>query len=194
MGRPSRKLVDDGVYHIICRGHNRYRLFHTSDDYRACKKTIRSYKKIFHFDLFHYCLMPNHIHLLLKVIKGLELPHLMQAINQSYAKYYKKEYGHIGNLFQGRYKSILIEKDPYLMECGRYIERNPLRANIVKDLSGYSFSSYNFYVKGRKDDLINPDPLYMALSSGNKTRMRLYSEYIHQLRPYEQILDEKLHI
>ncbi len=194
MARAGRVLVDGGIYHITNRGHNRYILFHSLDDYKAYKKEMKSYKKSFDFDVFHYCLMPNHTHILIKVTIGNELPRIMQGINQSYAKYYKRSYKLIGNLFQGRYKSFFIESDDYLMECGRYIERNPLRAGLVADLSDYYFSSYNYYVRCRKDDIITPDPCYLALSGDPKERMRLYKEYVLQNRPYETMLDKELKI
>ena len=116
MGRHNRILVDGGVYHIINRGHNRYKIFSTLDDYKVYKDIIRRYKKEFQFDIFHYCLMPNHIHLLLRIFKGIELPRLMQSVTQAYAKHYKKHYKFIGNLFQGRYKSPYIDKDEYLLQ------------------------------------------------------------------------------
>ncbi len=191
MGRTKRLLYDGAVYHIISRGHNRCRIFNILDDYKAYKEIIKTYKERFNFELFHYCLMPNHIHLLLKVLKGSELPHLMQGINQAYAKHYKRSYGLIGNLFQGRYKSLHIDKDEYLLECARYIERNPLRANMVKDLSEYYFSSYNFYGKGKKDDIITTSPSYSELSDKKEQRMRLYIEYVLQPRPYEEMIDRK---
>jgi len=194
MARQGRVLVDGGIYHITNRGHNRYRLFHSLDDYKIYKKEIRSYKKRFNFDIFHYCLMPNHTHILIKVARGNELPRIMQGINQSYARHYKKGYKLIGNLFQGRYKSILIDTDEYLIECGRYIERNPLRAGLVADISNYYFSSYNYYANGRKDDIITTYPCYCALSDDPKERMRLYKEYVLQKRPYETMLDKGLKI
>jgi len=114
----------------------------------------------------------------------------MQAITQSYAKYYKKQYKLIGNLFQGRYKSSYIDKDEYLLECGRYIERNPLRARMVADLSEYYFSSYSFYVNGKKDDIITTDPLYEALSPDPAICRQRYKEYILQERLYERMIDK----
>ena len=194
MARGARLLVDGGVYHITNRGHNRYRLFHSLDDYKIYKKLIKDYKKKFNFDIFHYCLMPNHTHILIKVAIGNELPRIMQGINQSYAKHYKRVYKLIGNLFQGRYNSIFIDSDEYLLECGRYIERNPLRAGMVADLSEYYFSSYNFYANGRGDDIITLDPCYIALSEDPKERKRLYKEYVLQKRPYEVIVDKGLKI
>jgi len=194
MGRSGRMLVDGGLYHITNRGHNRYTIFNSEDDYKAYKDLIRDYKKKFAFDVFHYCFMRNHPHMLLKITKGLELPHIMQSINQAYSKHYKRQYRLIGNLFQGRYTSILIERDEYLMECGRYIERNPLRAGLVADLSRYRFSSYNFYINGVEDDIITSDPCYMALSKDPEERRRLYKEYVLQKRPYEIIVDKSLKI
>ena len=81
--------------------------------------------------------MANHFHLLLKVGNGTELPKIIHGITQSYSYYYRKTYKRVGYVYQNRYKSFLIEDDSYLLECGRYIERNPLRAGIVKDLSQY---------------------------------------------------------
>lgn len=190
MGRPRRYWVDNGIFHITSRGHNRYALFHKPDDYLAYRRIIKLYKRRFCFDLFHYCFMPNHPHLLLRVKQGSSLPCLMQGINQTYAKYYKRTYGLIGNLFQGRYNSKYIDTDEYLLECGRYIERNPIRAKLVKDLSEYPYSSYHFYAYGKKDDIITADPLYEALGKTSRKRKRLYREYLIPPRPYELILDE----
>lgn len=138
--------------------------------------------------------MPNHIHLLFRISVGKELPHLMQSITQAYAKYYKRHHGLIGNLFQGRYKSLYIDKDGYLLDCGRYIERNPLRAKMVGDLSEYYFSSFPYYVKGRKDDILTPNPTYEALAYDPKERMRVYREYVLEERPYEKIVDKEFRI
>jgi putative transposase len=191
MGRPKRVLVDGGVYHVISRGHNRYKIFNSPSDCAAYKKLLSHYKTKFCFDLFHYCLMPNHIHLLLRITRGLELPHLMQGLNQAYAKHYKRSYGLIGNLFQGRYKGLMIDRDEYLLECARYIERNPLRAGMVKDPADYDFSSFNHYAGGIKDGIITPNPKYEELSVSREERIRLYAEYLLQPRAYETITDQK---
>ena len=182
-------LVDGGLYHITSRGHNRYALFHDPRDYEAYKDIVRKYKKIFAFELFHYCLMPNHIHLLLRILTGKELPTVLQCLNQAYARHYKRSYKLIGNLFQGRYKSLFVDKDSYLLECGRYIERNPYRARLVKDPSDYRWSSCRFYTKGDSDDIITVDPLYIDLSDAGTERMRIYHEYLMEDRPYERMID-----
>jgi putative transposase len=192
MARKRRILVDGGLYHIISRGHNRYKLFHGFEDYKTYKNIILKYSKEFSFELFHYCFMPNHIHLLLKICNGPDLPHLLQCINQAYAKHYKRSYKLIGNLFQGRYKSALVDKDSYLLECGRYIERNPFRAGLVKDPSGYDWSSCKFYTRGKDDEIITINPLYLDLGTDKIKRMHKYQEYLLENRPYEHMVDKAM--
>jgi len=194
MSRRARLLVDGGVYHIINRGHDRHKIFHEPVDYNEFKEAIRSYKNRFAFELFHYCLMPNHIHLLLRISIGQDLPNLMQGITQKYEKYHKRKYKLVGNLFQGRYKSLYIDKDTYLLECGRYIERNPLRANMVKNMAECQFSSFNFYAIGKADDIITANPLYCEMSQDPKERMKLYVDYLMQERPYERIVDREFQV
>ncbi|MDD5174084.1 MAG: transposase [Candidatus Omnitrophica bacterium] len=192
MPRSKRMLYDGAVYHIVQRGYNKDKLFKKPQDYRFFKDIIRKYKKRFVFDIYHYCLMSNHIHLLLKVENGNDLPRILQGITQSYSFYYRKAYSYVGYVYQNRYKSLLIEDDSYLLECGRYIERNPLRAGIVKDLSQYYWSSYNFYAKDRFDDILTINPLCDSFGTTAKEKMLKYHEYVLQPRPYENVLDDAL--
>jgi len=84
----------------------------------------------------------------------------------------------VGYLFQGRYKALLIEDDGYLLECGRYIERNPLKSRIENNLTRYPFSSFNYYAKGERDDILTPNPLYLELSGSEEERRVMYLEYV----------------
>ena len=190
MGRAKRILCDGGVYHIVQRGHNKDRLFKNADDYKVFKGFVRKYKDKHAFDIFHYCIMSNHFHILLKVHNGDDLPKIMHGITQSYSYYYRKMYHRAGYVYQNRYKSFLVEDDTYLLECGRYIERNPLRAGMVKDLSHYHWSSYNFYAKGMPDDIITEDPLYKDMGMTPEERQKHYCNYLLESRPYERIVDE----
>jgi putative transposase len=133
--------------------------------------------------------MPNHAHILLKITHGDNLPYLMKLINQNYTNYYKRTYGITGNLFQGRYKALIVETDGYLLECGRYIERNPLKSGLENDLYQYSFSSFNFYVEGKRDEIITPNPLYLELSRSEKERRSLYAEYVLKERMEDHVKD-----
>jgi len=130
--------------------------------------------------------------MLMKIRKGEDLPKTIHGITQSYSYYYRKTYKHTGYVYQNRYKSFSVEEDSYLLECGRYIERNPLRAGIVIDLSQYYWSSYNYYVKGIPDDIITEDPLYADMGSTPEEKQRHYSRYISEARPYENIVDKAM--
>jgi len=192
MPRIKRQIFDNGIYHILNRGHNKDRLFRTSADYNRFKEILARYEEEHSFEIYHYCIMPNHFHLLMRILKADDLPPLMKGICQSYANYHRKAYDHIGYLFQNRYKSIFIDKDSYLLECARYIERNPVRANIVKDPSEYPWSSYNHYAGGLPDPIITANPLYEGLADTSEERRDAYVEYLSNPRPYEEILDEKI--
>lgn len=192
MPRTKRLVLDDSIYHVLNRGHNKDRLFKKADDFGVFKDIIKRYKEKYYFNLHHYCLMPNHFHLLIRISKAKELPALMKGICQSYASHYRTSYNHVGYLFQNRYKSIYIDKDSYLLECARYIERNPLRANIVEEPSEYRWSSYNYYAKGEHDGIVTTDPLYETLAKTPRERKEAYVKYVLEARPYEHLLDEKV--
>lgn len=185
MPREARILYDGGIYHVLNRGNNKIPLFINPDDYLEFKQTIARYRKRYGFQLFNYCLMNNHFHFLLQVEKGADLPCLMKGMCMAYASYFKKRYEHVGFLFQNRYKSIPIEKDVYLLECARYIERNPLTANLVDDLTQYPWSSFHYYAAGQDDSIVTPNPLYETFGKTRRKMMAHYSEYIIETRPYE---------
>ena len=119
MGRKPRIVLDGGYYHVIQRGNDRRNIFLESHDYGYFYSLLKKYLKRYSSFLYHYCLMSNHFHMLMKVTKAKDLSKLMQGVNLSYTLYYKRKYEFIGSLWQGRYKSIVIERDEYLMDCGR---------------------------------------------------------------------------
>jgi len=192
MPRIARNIYDGNVYHVLSRGHNGIKLFKKESDYQQFKNLIVRYKKKYTFEIYHYALMPNHIHLLINVIEAKWIPKVMQGVLQTYAAYYKKIYKHTGYLFQGRYKSILIEDNAYLMECARYIERNPIRAGLCSKIEKYKWSSYKYYAKGNKDPIVTPDPFYLELSEDIEERKRLYAEYVSTDRPYDKLVDAEI--
>ena len=145
---------------------------------------IKKYKGKYSFELYNYCLMNNHVHFLMKVFKKEELAKLTQGIFQAYRFYFKQKYQYSGYLYQGRYKSKIIEKNEYLLECARYIETNPLRAKLIKALKDYKWSSYAFYAYGQQNNLLTPNPLYKAFSNVEKCR-EFYKRYVIMPRMYE---------
>jgi putative transposase len=137
--------------------------------------------------------MPNHVHLIIQAQRAKDLPKFMQAVLQVYASYFRKKYNSVGFTFQNRYKSYFIEKENYLLECARYIEKNPIRANIIDNLLDYSWSSFSFYVRGIDNGIIKTaNPLYLGLAKTELERQHRYYDYVLEERPYEDIIDKAL--
>lgn len=131
--------------------------------------------------LSHYVLMPNHIHLLARAgHQGLS--RFMMLVQSSYAKHYRKKYGNVGHVWQGRFKNTHVMDDPYLIACGSYIELNPVRAGLINHPEDWLHSSYRTYAYGEADSLIDLDPVYQGLSSTPKERQEIYRRLIRQTR------------
>ena len=113
-------------------------------------------------------------------------------VQRRYAYYYCKMHKWRGQLFQRMYKSLPVEEDGYLLECGRYIERNPIRANLVKKPEEYLYSSYSFYAVGRESDLLTPSPGFLGMAEDEYRRRELYRDYVSEGRIYESLIDEAL--
>lgn len=148
-----RVLMDNVCYHIITRGNQKQRIFRENSDYGECLDRLRKYKKRYNFSLYAYCLMPNHIHLLGEIQITYELAPLMSSLLRSYTAYFNNKYDKVGHLWQGRFKSKVILKDRYLIDCINYIEANPVRTDISSTLDEYSWSSYKERALGRPTEL-----------------------------------------
>lgn len=179
MPRTARIAPNAHVYHILTRGNNRQHVFLAEKDYQTYLDLLLRYKGKFNFRLYHYVLMTNHVHLVLEIReKGGTLAEIMKGVNLSYARHFKREYGHIGHFWQDRYKSILISKDDYLLACASYVELNPVRAKMVGDPKEYKWSSYGVYAYGRECPLIDCNPIYKALSDEGNERRKKYREFV----------------
>ena len=174
MPRIFRILPEEGMLHILTRGNNRQAVFHDDADYQCYLHFLKSYKEEHKFFLYHYCLMPNHVHLIMEATKQTALAKLMKQINLAYLYHYKKRYSYFGHLWQGRYKSLIIDRDEYLITCGRYIELNHVRAKLVKDPKDYKWSSYKVYAYGGVDGITDINPLYDSLGKTQKERWENY--------------------
>lgn len=174
MPRAGRIHIEGGIFHIMARGNNKQPVFHDERDFIVYKETLSRLKDEQPFKLYHYCLMTNHVHMVIETNKNTELSKLMKRINLSYYQHYKKRYGYSGHFWQDRFKSLLIEKDQYLSACGFYIERNPVRAKMVKLPGQYSYSSYACYAFGKDDSLLDKDPCYEILGKNGPQRRSEY--------------------
>ena len=177
MGRKPRLHIEGGLYHIVTRGNNRKEVFKEDRDYIAFLNILQKLKEKSSFKLYAYCLMPNHIHLLMEV-KAKSTSEIMQRLLTAYTKQYNKKYRKIGHLFQGRYKSIICEKDSYLLELVRYIHLNPYRARLVRKPIDWMWSGHKEYIGETKDKLVDVFEVLGMLSSDPRQAAKTYSEFV----------------
>lgn len=145
MARLPRISVQQYYYHIFSRGNNREPIFFEPANYERFLQNLDRFQLDFGYRLYTYCLMPNHFHLLLRPGKT-ELSRVMQTLMTAYSMYVNKRCNHVGHIFQGRFKSIIVEKESYLLEVIRYIHLNPVRAGLVARVEEYPWSSYMKYM------------------------------------------------
>ncbi|MCX5713694.1 MAG: transposase [Candidatus Omnitrophica bacterium] len=186
MPRSARIIPLEGYLHVVCRGNNRRKIFYKPRDFKIYLKQLIKVKCEEGIWLLHYCLMPNHVHFLLGVNKESNLSRFMQRLNVKYSFYFQKRRAFVGHLWQGRFKSKIIKDELYFLQCGKYIELNPVRANLVAAPEEYTYSSYSFYALGVENDLIDEDPLYRALDERREVRQAMYRKMI-----FDQALTER---
>jgi len=146
MGRIARTKSNSGIYHIMIRGINKHLILEDDEDNQKFLDVIKECKALSEYKLYGYCLMGNHIHLLLKVEKE-KLEQIFKRLGARYVYYYNWKYKRSGHLFQDRFKSEPIEDDSYFLTVLRYIHNNPVKAGLSKCADKYRWSSYNEYVK-----------------------------------------------
>ena len=174
MPRIARIYLDEGVFHILARGNNKQVIFHDKSDFDYYKASLRKIRKDQPFRLYHWCLMSNHVHMIIEANPKTDLSRMMKRLNLSYYAYYKRKYSYAGHFWQDRFKSLLIDADRYLLACALYIERNPARARLVKSAREYPNSSYNYYAYGHSDHLTDTDPLYKELGRNQLEQQESY--------------------
>jgi len=170
MARPWRIEYEGALYHVFSRGNNQQDIFLIDDDRYLFLDTIGQMSERFDNEIFAYVLMDNHYHLLLRTPKA-NLSRSMQWLGTTYTRRFNLEHFQSGHLFQGRYKSILVENDAYLMQLSYYIHNNPLRAGIVKRLIDYRWSSYPAYAYNRRHPKwLNKNLIRSQIHGENKQR------------------------
>ncbi len=149
MPRTARKKSKSGIYHIMLRGINRQDLFEDNEDREKFIETIGFYKEKSGYKIYAYCLMNNHVHILLEEEKE-PIALIMKRISSSFVYYYNRKYSRCGHLFQERFKSETVEDNSYFLTVLRYINQNPIKANITSAMDAYKWSSYTEYVERSK--------------------------------------------
>ena len=179
MPRPLRPIDDGLVYHVINRGNNRQPVFFDDGDYLAFLKTIADLKERKPFELYGYCLMGNHVHLLIRPLNG-AISRIVQSRLVSHTQRYHRFHHTSGHVWQGRFKSPVIQDDEHLLAVLRYIEANPLQAKMVEHAGEYPWSSFASHGDGRADPLLDPTPAYESLGVRPAVRRRRWSAYVQQ--------------
>ncbi len=184
MPRRPRLALPHVPLHLIQRGNNRQACFFANEDYRVYLDWLTEYAGKTGCRVHAYVLMTNHVHLLVSSEHGEGPGRLMKALGQRYVQYVNRTYRRSGTLWEGRFRSCPIQEDAYLLACQRYIELNPVRANMVEHPGDYPWSSYRTHAQGEPSALIHSHPLYLALSAEETQRHAAYRElFRHALEP-----------
>ena len=146
MPRKARRVAQSGIYHVMMRGINHQQIFEEDEDYRVFLRILRKCKNISGFKILAYCLMGNHIHLLIKEDE-VKLELIFKRIGVRFVKCYNQKYQRCGHLFQDRFKSEVVDDERYLITVAGYIHQNPVKAGICKKADEYPYSSYKEYLK-----------------------------------------------
>jgi putative transposase len=173
-------------YHLMDRGHDRNDVFADDEDRRVFLDLVARSQRRFYFRLYHYCLMSNHFHLLVQLRDPRHLSPLMAGLLRAYVHHCHRRHGFVGHLWQDRFKSPAIQRDNYLLSCGRYIERNPVEAGMILEPWQYVWSSSRAYALGEANTLLAENPCYVELASEAERRQQLWREFLQGEDPREE--------
>lgn len=184
MPRRPRLILAKVPLHIIQRGNNRQACFYSEEDYRFYLNCLQHYAQETKCAIHAYVLMTTHVHLLLTPDRADAAGQLMKRLGQHYVQYVNRTYRRSGTLWEGRFRSSLIQEEAYLLGCYRYIELNPVRASMVFHPAEYKWSSFRANAQGAFDKVLNPHLMYEKLGPTAEERQYVYRElFRHQLEP-----------
>ena len=175
MARLPRLTLPGYPHHIIQRGNNRQMIFADTQDFATMMALLAENAHKFAVAVHAYVLMDNHFHLLATPATAEALPLMMQAVGRSYVRYFNQRHARSGTLWEGRYRSTLIETERYLLACMVYIDLNPVRAGMVAQPGAWQWSSHAHYLGQRIDKLVTPHALYWALGNTPFAREAAYA-------------------
>jgi putative transposase len=178
MARLPRLTLPGHPHHIIQRGNNRQAIFASQADYQTLLNLLLENAQKFKVAIHAYVLMPNHFHLLATPETADGLPQMMQAVGRRYVRWFNDAQGRSGTLWEGRYKSTVIDTDQYLLTCMAYLDLNPVRAGLAGQAADYAWSSHGHYIGQRVDKLITPHALVWALGNTPFAREAKYAELV----------------
>ncbi len=188
MARQPRFVIPDVAAHIIQRGNNRTACFRDDSDHQVYLAALRELSRRLGCPVHAYCLMTNHVHLLVTPRHLSACTALMKELGQRYAQYFNRRHQRTGTLWEGRYRSCIAQSAPYVLACYRYIELNPVRAGMVQHPLSYPWSSYAVNAGRATDPMIVPHAEFLALGYGQPARQSAYIRLLEQ-GPDEPVFD-----
>ena len=174
MARQPRVSYAGATYHVTARGNNGGEIFRDYADFERFRSLLGRYRQNHNFKLYAYTLIPNHVHLLIETSESSSISQIMHGINTAYAMYFNCRHNCSGHVFQGRFRSSIIDSENYLFEAMRYIDLNAVRAGLVKDPSKYRWSSCRHLARGEADELLDTHELYECLGDTAQERRGAY--------------------
>lgn len=174
MPRRPRLILASTAVHLIQRGHNRRACFRQTSDYYVYLMNLRDLARNFGCQIHAFCLMTNHVHLLLTPPDSDACSSLMKRLGQRYAQYFNREHSQSGTIWEGRFRSCIAESARYVLACYRYIELNPIRARMVATAREYDWSSHRANSGHMPDPSLDPHPEYLALGDNAEARHAAY--------------------
>lgn len=176
MPRKARIVLPSFPHHVVQRGHNAEKVFFDQRDFSRYLENMRELKEEYPIKVYAWCLMTNHVHLLLEPAEEEALGLFMKRLNGRQTRFANVRHGRSGTLWSGRYHSSPIERDTYLLACCRYVEMNPVRAAMVADPAEYRWSSYRERMEG--GTLLDHDPVFLSLGDSDEARRERYRRYL----------------
>jgi putative transposase len=174
MARLPRLAIAGLPHHVIQRGNNRQLIFRDAEDHIHYLQCLREAAAEHGLAIHAYVLMPNHVHLLVTPAEDASLARVMQSLGRRYVRWFNDRYGRTGTLWEGRFRSAVIESERYLLACSRYIELNPVRAGLAPDPASFPWSSHAHHVGRRVDPIVSDHAVYWALGNTPFDRQAQY--------------------
>ena len=174
MPRRARLSIPGVPWHIIQRGNNRSACFFADEDYHLYLDYLSELADKHGCEIHAYVLMTNHVHILLTPLEENSASLLMKHLGQRYVQYVNRTYRRSGTLWEGRFRSCLTQSEDYVLACYRYIELNPVRADMVKHPRDYLWSSYCYNAEGKANDILTPHDQYVRLAVEELDRRKAY--------------------
>ncbi|MDI9501723.1 MAG: hypothetical protein GX291_02325 [Tissierellia bacterium] len=186
MPRQPRIQDEYMIHHVVARGNRKEKVFHSDGDYIRYLQLLERYRDRYNFHLFSYCLMDNHVHLLVQQ-STTPLSKFMQGIQQSYTQYFNKKHTTSGHVFQQRYTSYPCTEDAYLISLIAYIHKNPKSAGLVPSVADYRWSSHQEILQHSTKNLIDADALFALIG---RTRKEILPDYLRWIDEVDEEIIE----